>query len=258
MVRLRIVDEDGRTEQQRAAALHEARTSPACQELLAAVLAALERAHAGIEAQLAADARAELSGEVAAALDLAYARLDTYLHELIHEANIFPSCGPRCSACCTDVPPVLPVEALRMKHALLELADGRVRLQRAVDQARQFQKLLLQRIRPAPRVDTSDPAYRRTQLAWRTLGYPCPVLGDDGNCLAYEARPLACRVHIHVEDPAHCEPRSPRFFKAERPPLWGHPREAQVEMMLASISELLGLDGVPNLQWGLARLVEKM
>jgi Fe-S-cluster containining protein len=80
------------------------------------------------------------------------------------------------------------------------------------------------------------------------------VLGDDGSCSAYEARPLSCRAHVHVEDPAHCAPQSPRFTIAERPPVWGHPRECEVELALAAISRLLELPGVPNLQWGLARL----
>ena len=253
VVRLRVVDEDGRTEHERAEALHVARNSTRARQKLDAVCELLAEVHRGLEAQLEIHGRAKLCGALAAVLDRAYALLDIYLYELVHQAGVFPSCGPRCAACCTDVPPVLPVEALRMKQALLRLDDGRIRLQRAVEQARQFQKLLLERLPPSPRVDTSDPAYRRTQLAWRSLGYPCPVLGDDGNCVAYAARPLACRIHIHVEDPAHCEPRSPRFLKAERPPLWGHPREARVELALAGISSLLGLEGVPNLQWGLAR-----
>jgi murein DD-endopeptidase MepM/ murein hydrolase activator NlpD len=42
------------------------------------------------------------------------------------------------------------------------------------------------------------------------------------------------RAHVHVEDPAHCEPRSPRFLIAERPPVWGHPRECEVEIALAT------------------------
>ena len=162
------------------------------------------------------------------------------------------STRPRCSACCTDLPPVLPVEALRTVRALRDRPDGRVRLQRAVDQTRAFQKVLLEHTGSGARIDATAPAYREAQLAWRRLGHPCPVLGDDGNCSAYAARPLSCRAHVHVEDPAHCEPRSPRFLIAERPPLWGHPRECDVELALVTIGKHLGLQRAPNLQWGLA------
>jgi Fe-S-cluster containining protein len=186
-------------------------------------------------------------------LDRAYATLDDYLALLLHEAAIHPTCGPRCSACCTDLPPILPIEALRMLTALRRQPDARARIQRAVEQARAFQGVLLAQAGPRAKLDATEPSYREAQLAWRRLGHPCPVLGDDGNCSAYAARPLTCRAHVHVEDRAHCETRSPRFLTAERPPLWGHPREAEVELALATIGKLLDLPGVPNLQWGLAR-----
>ncbi len=144
-----------------------------------------------------------------------------------------------------------------MARALHRRNDGPVRIQRAVEVARAFQAVLREHIDTATaRLDASDPGYRQAQLAWRRLGHPCPVLGDDGNCSAYEARPLSCRVHVHVESAAHCEPNSPRFLIAERPPVWGHPRECEVELALAAIGKLLELPGVPNLQWGLARLHE--
>jgi Fe-S-cluster containining protein len=185
-------------------------------------------------------------------LDEVYLALDRYLADLLHEAAIDPACGPRCSACCTDLPPILPVEGLRMVRTLRRRTDGRRRMQRAVEQTRAFQEVLLAHTGSRAKLDAAEPAYRQAQIAWRRLGHPCPVLGDDGNCSAYESRPLSCRAHIHVEDPAHCEASSPRFLIAERPPVWGHPRECEVEIALATIGSLLGLQGAPNLQWGLA------
>ena len=258
MVRLRVVEPDGRSASERAQALHRVRDSPDARARLAQVLAHLRQAQVCIE-QLHTEGRDPVEDETFwTSLDEAYLALDRYLAELLHEAAIDPSCGSRCSACCTDAPPVLAVEALRVARALRELPEGEQRLQRASEQAAAFIKLLRERVRVEHEpIDTSDPRYRRAQLAWRHLGYRCPVLGEDGNCSAYEARPLACRVHYHVEDPAYCEPSNPRFLAAERPPVWGHPREAEVELILAAISRLLELEPVPNLQLGLSRCVER-
>lgn len=256
MVRLRVVDEDGRSPAQRAQELHQARDRGDARKQLAAVLEPLREAQRQIEAALG-EGRPALDEAVWALIDRAYAALDRYLADLLNEAAIDPACGPRCSACCTDLPPILPIEALRMLRTLRRRSDGPRRVQRAVEQARAFQQLLLTHTGPTAQLDAGSPSYRQAQLAWRRLGHPCPVLGDDGNCSAYSARPLSCRAHIHVEDPAHCEPNSPRFLIAERPPVWGHPRECEVELALAAIGKLLELPGVPNLQWGLARLHDR-
>jgi Fe-S-cluster containining protein len=254
MVRLRVVAEDGRTATQRATSLHEARAKPEARAQLVAVLVPLRSAITLLERQGAS--RSTIPDELWGLLDQAYEALDRYLGHLLHDAAIDPACGPRCSACCTDLPPVLPIEALRMVRALRERPDASVRIQRSIGLARAFQKILVEQFEGevTAAVDFTDPRYRAAQLIWRRLGHPCPVLGDDGSCSAYASRPLSCRAHIHVEDPAHCEPASPRFTEVERPPLWGHPREAEVEVLLAKLGQLLALPAVPNLQWGLARL----
>jgi Fe-S-cluster containining protein len=254
VVRLRVVEQDGRSPAQRTQELHRARDRSDARERLAAVLVPLREVQAQLEVAIAAGQPATLSESAWARIDEAYVALDEYLAGLLNEAAIDPACGPRCSACCTDLPPILPVEALRMARALHGRPDGTKRLQRSVEQARAFQAMLQVHIGRAVQLDSTDTVYRETQLAWRRLGHPCPVLGDDGNCSAYEARPVSCRAHVHVEDPAHCEPNSPRFLIAERPTLWGHPRECEVELALAAISGLLDLPVVPNLQWGLGRL----
>jgi hypothetical protein len=51
----------------------------------------------------------------------------------------------------------------------------------------------------------------------------------------------------------HCETKSPRFAVAERPRVWGHPREHEFELALRTIGRALALEEVPNLQWGVAR-----
>lgn len=254
MVRLRIVADDGRSPAQRAQELHRARDRPEARELLAAVLEPLREAQRIIETAIASAGAAapKLPDRTWELIDQAYAALDRYLADLLHTAAIDPACGSRCSACCTDLPPILPVEGLRMVRALWRRKDGQRRMQRAVEQTRAFQTVLLAHTGSQAKLDGTEPSYREAQIAWRRLGHPCPVLGDDGNCSEYESRPLSCRAHVHVENPVHCEPSSPRFLIAERPPVWGHPRECEVEIALATISKLLGLQGTPNLQWGLA------
>lgn len=255
VVKLRVIDEDGRSPGQRAQDLHRARDRQESRDALSAVLEPLHEAQRRIEAalrKLGPGAKPAIPERAWALIDQAYLALDHYLAELLHAAAIDPACGPRCSACCTDLPPILPIEALRMVRTLRKRNDGQLRMQRAVDQTRAFQTVLLTHTRSRAKLDGSEPSYRQAQLAWRRLGHPCPVLGDDGNCSAYESRPLSCRAHVHVEDPAHCEPRSPRFLIAERPPVWGHPRECEVEIALTKIGALIGLAGAPNLQWGLA------
>lgn len=253
MVRLRIVADDGRSPAQRAQDLHRARDRPEARERLAAVLEPLREAQRCIETTLAETrSTASIPPRVWQLLDQAYLALDRYLADLLHTAAIDPACAPRCSACCTDLPPILPVEGLRMVRALWRRGDGQRRMQKAVELTRAFQKILVAHTGGRGKLDGTELSYREAQLAWRRLGHPCPVLDDDGNCSAYESRPLSCRAHVHVEDPTHCQPSSPRFLIAERPPVWGHPRECEIEIALATIGKLLGLQGAPNLQWGLA------
>lgn len=276
VVRLRVVDEDGRSAAQRSQELHRARDQPESRARLEAVLAPLHKAQRLVESALERRAQTRSKSKSGAAandatltvpagvwplLDEAYAALDVYLAHLLHTAAIDPACAPRCSACCTDLPPILPIEALRMLRALRRDVPERApkRIQRAVELARAFQRHLHQsaggvELLRDKTLDTSAPSYREAQIGWRRLGHPCPILGDDGNCSQYADRPLSCRAHVHVEDPAHCEPQSPRFLIAERPPLWGHVRECEVEVALASLGKLLGLPGVPNLHWGMAQL----
>ncbi len=236
---------DDRTARQRSDALASSRDSAPARAQLARVLEPLDHARL-----LARDGGS--SPEFWANLDRAYDALDRYLNALISSAKLRVQCRAGCSACCTDAPSTLPIEGARLARALLVMADGRLRIQRAVDNARKFQRLLL-RDAPSPgEVDSNDTHYRRTQLRWRALGYPCPVLDDRGNCTAYEARPLACRIHMQVLDPQGCAPSHPEFLTGERPPLWRHPREAEVERRLVAIGRALGLPSTPNLPWAVA------
>ena len=143
-----------------------------------------------------------------------------------------------------------------MLRALAQSSDGPNRIQRSVEAARKFQGVLQQAIGDAKTANTGDSAYLRAQMAWRTHGYPCPMVDDHGSCSEYEARPLACRIHISVEDPARCSPSDPSFLDRETPSLWTGEGPARVTRLLAEISERLQLPGTPNLPWAVALLHE--
>jgi Fe-S-cluster containining protein len=241
---------DRRSSPQRREALEHARAGARASELLHSACAPLEAA------LVLAQASQRTSAELWTELSSAYHALDRYIEHLVTASGLIVRCGPACSACCTDAPPTLAIEGLRMVRALRARADGTARLRRAVEHARRFQRMLLEdagRDR-ATAADTTSEGYRRTQLAWRALGQPCTVLDHTGRCSAYDQRPLACRVHVSVDDPALCAFDHPRCHEGERPPVWGTQNEAQFERLLVAIGRALGLSATPNLPWALAAL----
>jgi Fe-S-cluster containining protein len=243
---------DGRSPEQRRTALARARGSDGARALLARALSSLDAALTAAE-----DAGGQHAAPLWDHLSTAYDHLDAYLERLAKEADLQVSCGPRCSACCTDAPPTLAIEGLRLCRALRRRSDAKTRLQRAVTYARRFQSMLLGRTDGTPtQADISSELYRTTQMEWRRLGLPCPALLDDGNCSVHEHRPLACRIHLSIEDPARCAPAHPAFLKAEHPQIWGDPREAELELRLMAIGRALDLPSTPNLPWALAALHE--
>ena len=248
MARLNVIA-DKRDKNGRAEAVARARDAPAAREQLARVGASLDQALALAQAQ-----PGNPGAEFWEVLDRAFEDLDTYLAGLATVAELRVECRARCSACCTDIPPTFAIEGLRLTRVLKLMSDGAQRIQRSVENARRFQKMLLKNGPPETASNISSQHYRGTQLEFRAAGYPCPILDDNGNCSAYAERPLACRAHIHVLDPALCSPSHSDFLNAERPPLWGDLREAEIEHRLVSISEALGLPGTPNLPWAVATL----
>lgn len=237
---------DTRSPAQRREALEAARDGHQARALLDAALNALDRARALVSPT------GYPPSTFWEEIEAAYEHVDAYLAHLIDAAKLQIRCGPRCSACCVDVVPTFSVEGIRLLRDLRDRADGTQRVQRAINLARQFQKKLLAAGPEAG--DTSSEAYRRVQLEWRRLGQPCPMLGDDGNCVSHAQRPLGCRAFFSIEDPAFCEANHPRFLTAERPPIWSHPREHEFERRLLEIGHALGLEATPNLPWALARL----
>ena len=96
------------------------------------------------------------------------------------------ACREGCAACCRFWVECGPLEALGIAHAIrqdgLDSPGLRHRLRRAAE--------LME---------------RHGHEGYWGLARFCPLLSEDKLCLAYDARPAACRVHHAITSPALCE-----------------------------------------------------
>jgi len=83
------------------------------------------------------------------------------------------ACGRRCAHCCSLRVEVTGAEAARLAPFVTAPI--------------------------ARRIEANAAAARG--LAPSAHRIPCAFLGDDGSCLAYEARPLRCRAHVSASEP---------------------------------------------------------
>jgi Fe-S-cluster containining protein len=122
----------------------------------------------------------------------AYADFDVEASRLLRqvrsEGKSVP-CKKGCSACCWDVAWVVQPEAEelveRIRSMKRTVRDGVIGRLRA----------WLEGMRAAG-LDPDDiwpdlPTYHRARLR-------CPLLGDDGLCMAYDVRPMSCRGHYVI------------------------------------------------------------
>ncbi|NUO51934.1 MAG: hypothetical protein HOV80_24045 [Polyangiaceae bacterium] len=85
------------------------------------------------------------------------------------------ACSTGCAWCCHLKVTLTPLEALRLLSHLRSTLSAETMSQ------------LKRRVRDADRQTRAKTAEERLALA-----LPCPLLGDDKRCTAYEARPLSC------------------------------------------------------------------
>jgi Fe-S-cluster containining protein len=97
------------------------------------------------------------------------------------------SCRKHCSACCHHPVKVSAIEGLRVRLWLEAKGLWTRALQTRVEQVAAKTEHLP--------VDV-----------WALSNIPCPLLGEDSLCLAYEARPFVCRITYSIGDPAECHP----------------------------------------------------
>ncbi|HET9577234.1 MAG TPA: YkgJ family cysteine cluster protein [Usitatibacter sp.] len=120
-------------------------------------------------------------------------RVDEALAATIAGHKVAVACSRGCSYCCNLRVQVQPYEAFRLAAWL----------RRHFDAARLEQVLAKLRANVAKTRALGEEARKRTNIA-------CALLGDDGACTAYEARPAQCRrYHSTSVDPCkafHADP----------------------------------------------------
>jgi Fe-S-cluster containining protein len=98
-----------------------------------------------------------------------------------------PSCKANCSSCC------------HIRVVLMDSeADALVEHLRAHDIKLDRELVLYQKEHAVTDTMHSTMPYEKRR---------CPILGEDGNCRAYEARPAACRKYLVASDPKMCDMR---------------------------------------------------
>lgn len=135
------------------------------------------------------------------------------------------SCQRGCTSCCRQMVPLAPVEAIRLAE-VVEAMPGAKR--RAV--TRRFEEIVKRMEdegmldRAAPRGRTALLSHAGTPLArWEDVSHryfamhiDCPFL-EDGACIAYQERPMACREYHATTPKELCATLDARLEVAPRP-----------------------------------------
>lgn len=121
--------------------------------------------------------------------------VDTWFRRCSLAAGEHITCQRGCSACCRGLFDITLLDAFLVK-------DGFDRLpQKLRDQARQPALQRLETIRRrwpdfvAPYLLNRYPEDEWDKMMPDDDETPCPLLGDDGNCMIYDSRPMTCRLH---------------------------------------------------------------
>jgi Fe-S-cluster containining protein len=159
---------------------------------------------------------------------VALALVEAARRRILHEAAESPlavltQCGPRCVACChTTTTDCTPLEALALAHYL-----------RATRPAEEIDAIAIRLAEVAQRRGQLEPARRQTTRL------RCGLLGQDGLCAAYAARPLICSGAMSFSREA--------CYSA-----WSDPQRASAGAPLDHAMKVwtMGISG--GLQWALA------
>jgi Fe-S-cluster containining protein len=116
-------------------------------------------------------------------------------------------CGPCCGACCRQLVPISPPEALRLRATVAKLDPehrSRVLDRFEVIKKRMADAGLATRVRTVFQAPGGDrPDRRAVGLAYFALGLACPFLEEE-SCSIHPDRPLACREYLVSSDPIGC------------------------------------------------------
>lgn len=148
------------------------------------------------------------------------------------------ACAPGCNFCCHLVVIATPPELRRVAAAIREHPDAAALRERILTNAARIEEL------------------DEDQLFAARI--PCALLGVDGRCTIYEARPLACRGHVsfsrEVCEAAHEDPFAE--VEADADPAMQRAR-TDADTHVAGTLIAVGLDAMGyELHDGLARALE--
>lgn len=175
--------------------------------------------------------------------DQALAAYDRYLAVMTGPGAMQVKCGLGCSACCHEVPTgVQAIELLAIYQRYREFPDFVDLHNRSCDLADQLTALLAEQAPGRASLATDSPEAARALLEYRRKRLPCVFLDADQRCRIYDRRPIPCRMHVSLTDPAWCESGHPKAEDAITPNL--QPHQDMVEHM-KTIARRLGLEGVP-------------
>ncbi len=141
--------------------------------------------------------------------------ISTFQQQVLACEQRTPSCGPGCAACCMHwVEDVNSFEAevladnIRREHP--DLIAGIVERCRADAAAIEEldQHVMHAMGRSEAERKAAGVAFDHADLllaSFYRLHRPCPLLAADKRCLAYELRPITCRIYVSFSPPAHCD-----------------------------------------------------
>src|SRR5213594_974511 len=122
----------------------------------------------------------------------------------VEQQGLQVSCREGCGACCRQLVPIAPVEAVRLRELINDFpeprrstirarfAEARLALQRAG---------LLEKLRDPE--GFNDDELRPMGLEYFRQGIPCPFLEREA-CSIYADRPVACREYLVTSPAEHC------------------------------------------------------
>lgn len=176
--------------------------------------------------------------------DAALAAYDRYLAAMTGPGALPVRCKEGCSACCHEVPTgVQAVELLAIYAHYREFPDFVELHNRACDLADRLTTLLTEQAPGKTAIASDSPEAARALLEYRSERRPCVFLEPDTQrCRIYERRPIPCRMHFSLSDPAWCSAGHPEAEQAVTPNLEPH-RDMLAHMK--TIARRLGLEQLP-------------
>jgi Fe-S-cluster containining protein len=185
-------------------------------------------------------------------MDAILAAYDTFAAGLVEDVPLATTCARGCAHCCHDAPtPVRGFELLNLYRVARQDKGFRRRHDRAVERAEQFLAELERHAGGKRSLRSDSEPFLAARMAYARAYPACPFLHPKRLvCEVYDVRPLPCRMHVSLDEPARCDPR--REGDEPRTPNLAPP-EPLVETM-RTIDARLGLSVSAVLPVGFAEL----